>query len=333
MAKTKETKEIQETYSFFYQINFTNESGDSFTVESRLGKEIQLDEPKESNNGKLTIGETVTPSDGKESYTYTGYSYEGYPIFVLDVPGSEGGKPSKGAPEGLDPGRTYVLATNDELVQFKVEYKTSSSTEPLVLCLVEGASVRLADGSSKDVAALEVGDEVLTPSGTHAVRFVGQTTRTLWQLRSTGRMPIFIEAGALGSMGPEQAIHCTPSHAFLIEGCLVEAQGLINGRTIRQLEQWHAGTVTYYSIELERHALVWANGLLCETYFATARGNQFSRESWDNFSAYQALYGNGAAMVELALPRIPFARQLPVEIRQRLVAGAPSRSEKALALR
>lgn len=325
----------QENYNYLYQIKFPDKSGTSFTVESTLSKEILLDEPEKFDDGKLTIGETVTvtPSGEKESYTYTGYSYEGYPIFVLDVPVSEGGKPSKGAPEGLDPDRTYVLATNDELEPLKVEYKTSSSADPLVLCLVEGTSVRLADGSSKDVAALEVGDEVLTPSGTHAVRFVGQTTRTLWQLRSTGRMPICIEAGALGSIGPEQAIHCTPSHAFLIEGCLVEAQALINGRTIRQLEQWHAGTVTYYSIELERHALVWANGLLCETYFATARGNQFSRESWDNFSAYQALYGNGAAMVELALPRIPFARQLPVEIRQRLLAGAPSRSEKALALR
>jgi hypothetical protein len=314
----------EERYSFFYQISFADSTGASFTLDPAFSNNILIDEPKRSDNGSLTNGETVTVTSdaGPGSYTYIGFSHEGYPIFA-----SRGG-PSK----GIDPERPYFLATNNEL-EASVDYKTSSSADPLVLCLVEGTSVRLADGSSKDVAALEVGDEVLTPSGTHAVRFVGQTTRTLWQLRSTGRMPICIEAGAFGSMGPEQAIHCTPSHAFLIEGCLVEAQALINGRTIRQLEEWHAGTVTYYSIELERHALVWANGLLCETYFASARGNQFSRESWDNFSAYQALYGNGAAMVELALPRIPFARQLPVEIRQRVVAGAPSRSEKAMALR
>ena len=73
--------------------------------------------------------------------------------------------------------------------------------------------------------------------------------------------------------------------------------------------------VTYVSIELEHHQLVWANGLLTETYYASVRDNTYTRESWDNYFHYQLLYGLSQPMQELELPRIAFERQLPPEIR------------------
>jgi hypothetical protein len=194
-------------------------------------------------------------------------------------------------------------------------FGTVNAAASLPICLLFDARIAIP-GGVKAIDELSIGDEVLTPSGVRRVKFIGHSTRVLPDLRATGKMPIRINAGALAHLGPTREIHCSPSHAFLIGGCLVEAQALINGSTIQQVETWDEFSITYYSIELEEHSLVWANGLPTETYFANMRGKGFSRESWDNYADYVALYGEGEPMKELELPRIPFARQLPAEIRE-----------------
>jgi hypothetical protein len=247
-------------------------------------------------------------------YGYLDFDGTDYPIFSDDVSGDGGS------------GILYLFA-NTPLIEYNVKYPVI--TEDYVTCLVAGALIASPSGFLA-IECLQIADVIDTPSGPRAVRFIGRTTRILPELRATGRMPIHIEAGALGDLGPDAPIHCTPSHAFLIGGCLVEAQALINGSTIRQLESWEEPTVTYYSIELEEHGLVWANGLLTETYFASVRGNRFSRESWDNHADYVALYGEGEPMKELEMPRIPFARQLPTGIRQ--LAGISDSAQADAAL-
>ena len=94
----------------------------------------------------------------------------------------------------------------------------------------------------------------------------------------------------------------------------MEAGALINGTSIQQLDDWPEAALTYYNIELERHGLITANGLLAESYFANYRSNGFSRDCWDNYHDYVALYGAGELMEELPLPRIPFARQIPMQL-------------------
>ena len=182
-------------------------------------------------------------------------------------------------------------------------------------CLTQGTLIRAAEGDIP-VESLNIGDLVATPCGPRRVRFVGESSYCAIDLRITGGMPIRIEPGAFGELGPEVPIQCSPNHAFLIDGCLVEAKALINDTTIRQLVSWDEPTVTYYSIELEEHGLVWANGLLTETYFACRSGENDSREAWDNHAEYLALYGKGGHMQMLVQPRIPLARNLPNRIRQ-----------------
>jgi hypothetical protein len=41
----------------------------------------------------------------------------------------------------------------------------------------------------------------------------------------------------------------------------------------------------------------------------------FSRQSWEKYDQYLELYGESESMKELDMPRIPFARQLPAELR------------------
>ena len=195
------------------------------------------------------------------------------------------------------------------------------------LCLLAGAWVSTPSGAVP-IESLEIGDLVLTPDGPKAVKFLGLTTRPVFQLMATGKMPIRIEAGALGDLGPKDPLHCTPSHAFAIKGCLVEAQALINGTTIQQLDRWDEDFITYYSIELESHNLIWANELLSETYFANVRDKGFTRDAWNNYADYVSLYGEGEATSELVMPRIPFARLLPPDIR--VVVDLPATTQEEL---
>jgi hypothetical protein len=272
------------------------------------------------DNGTLSGSENITVNvvgAGTFTLRYTGFvaTFDGvqYPVYVDAVVGS----PTFGIEYIFS--NTEITGTGPVAVGNDVP-----------LCLTQGALIRVAEGDIP-VEGLGIGDLVATPDGLRRVRFIGETRRPPIELRRQGRMPIRIEADALGELGPQAPLHCTPSHAFLIKGCLVEAQALINGTTIRQLDSWEEEeeTVTYYSIELEQHALVWANGLLSETYFASVRGKHFSRTSWSNYADYQALYGEGELMQELPHPRIPFARQLPAEIRE--LAGVPAAVEDATA--
>jgi hypothetical protein len=226
--------------------------------------------------------------------SYSGITVNGYPVYQF--------------------AGTYFVVQSIEDVS-NLDGASITPAPFVTLCFLPNTLIRLADHQQKQAGDLVVGDLVATPEGPQAVKFIGKTTRNIFDLRETGRMPVRIEAGALGELGPDATLHCTPSHAFHIKGSLVEAQALINGTTIQQLIDWDELLITYISIELEDHQLIWANGLLAETYYANWRSDGFSRQSWDNYDQYLELYGESESMQELAMPRIPFARQLPAELR------------------
>jgi len=190
------------------------------------------------------------------------------------------------------------------------------------VCFLPGTLIATPSGL-RPVETLQPGDLVLTPEGPEPVRFLGYSNHGQRTLRAIGRMPVAIQAGAFGELGPERHMYVSPSHALHLQGALVEAGALINGSSIRQLNEWPSEEqITYYSIELERHALVWANGLLAESFYPVLD----LRLRWHNHHDYVALYGeNIEPMQELALPRIPFARQLPAELRA--LAGLPDLAE------
>ena len=258
---------------------------------------ISYTEP--DNDNIIYSGTTITLNYAQSSASliYTGFAFNGNPILQNKSSGN------------------YTLFTFDDSLIIANQTNTASAASELTLCFLPETLIRLSDNQQKQAGDLVVGDLVATPEGPQAVKFVGKTTRNIFDLRETGRMPIRIEAGSLGDLGPDATIHCTPSHAFHIKGSLVEAQALVNGTTIQQLNDWDELMITYISIELEDHQLIWANGLLAESYYANWRSDGFSRQSWDNYDQYLELYGESKGMKELDMPRIPFARQLPAELR------------------
>ncbi len=203
-----------------------------------------------------------------------------------------------------------------------------------VPCLSAGTLIRTPDGN-RPVEELQIGDLVLTPDGPQPLKFLGISTRHVNNLKATGRMPIRLRAGVFGDSLSSADIYCTPSHAFALGDCLVEAQALINGQSIYQLEELseydkrhqceqhspmaehkEADSFTYYSLEFEQHVLVWANDLLTESYLPTYRNGELTRLAWNNYDNYLSLYESSESMEELPMPRIPFSRQIPLRIRE-----------------
>jgi hypothetical protein len=122
-------------------------------------------------------------------------------------------------------------------------------------CFIAGTLIRTPQGE-RPIEQLQPGDLVLTPEGPVPVKFLARTRRHVAALRCLGRMPIQVQAGALGALGPERTTCMSPSHAILIDGHLVEAGALLNGTTVTQLQEWPETWLTYYNIELEVHGLM-----------------------------------------------------------------------------
>ena len=78
--------------------------------------------------------------------------------------------------------------------------------------------------------------------------------------------PVRIAAHAFGPGLPQRDLLLSPDHAVFAEGVLIPVKHLINDTTIRQIM---VPSVTYLHVELDRHAVVLAEGLPVESYLDT----------------------------------------------------------------
>ncbi len=73
---------------------------------------------------------------------------------------------------------------------------------------------------------------------------------------------------------PHRDLLLSPDHAVYLDGVLIQIQALINGATIRR--EAAAGRVRYLHVELDRHAVVLAEGLPAESYLDTGNRGAFA---------------------------------------------------------
>lgn len=185
-----------------------------------------------------------------------------------------------------------------------------------VVCLLPGTMIATPRGE-KPIETLQPGDLICTSDGPQPVRFIPCTSHFAAALDGEDLLPIRISAGAFGELGPVRDLFVSPGHAILLDGRLIHASVLVNGTTITRtsLEHWedHNPLIHYLNIELERHHLINAEGLVVESFIDIVQ-----RQDWDNYTAYLSLYGKELPIPELQLPRVAFKRQLPSAMRQRL---------------
>jgi len=152
-----------------------------------------------------------------------------------------------------------------------------SGNDVIAICYARGTMIRTPAGevpverlrAGKQVITLADGDEVARP-----VKWLGHRRINLANhARPETVAPIRIQHGAFANNMPHRDLVVSPDHAIFVDGKLVCARQLVNGTTIRQETNWTA--VDYYHVELDRHAILLAEGLPAESYIDTGNSGFF----------------------------------------------------------
>ncbi|WP_419729570.1 Hint domain-containing protein [Lichenicola sp.] len=165
----------------------------------------------------------------------------------------------------LFPGYTLsspVTVTIQEIPNGLGLYFTESAT-----CFTAGVMIETASGP-RAVETIEVGDAVWAFGRLAPVTWTGsRRIRVADVARPEMFMPIRIRQGAVAEGLPVRDLVVSPDHAIWIDGKLIPARMLVNGRSIVQDQ---VAEVTYYHVGLESHDLLLAEGLQVESYLDVA---------------------------------------------------------------
>jgi autotransporter passenger strand-loop-strand repeat protein len=204
---------------------------------------------------------------------------------------------------------TLQFAAGDIGDVFHVTGDAGSGTQLTALaCFVAGTRIATARGEVP-VESLTAEDRVRTRDGRFVpVRWIGHRTvecrrhpkpRAVW--------PVRVRAGAFGPGLPRRDLKLSPDHAVFWGDVLIPIGHLIDGTAIVQEA---AESVGYWHVELDRHDVVLAEGLPCESFLDT--GNR-------------AAFANGGNVVQ-AHPDFA-ARVWDAEACAPLVVGGPRLAE------
>lgn len=146
-------------------------------------------------------------------------------------------------------------------------------------CLLAGTRI-LTPRGEVPVETLKIGDLVVTKDGiARDIRWIGKSVfhRSGGEPWDEGRQPVRIARDAIGVGRPHRDLFLSRGHLLYLNGVLIPAGDLVNGRTITVV---HPDTdrLEYFHIELDRHDVLLAEGLPCESLLASAE----SRRSFDN---------------------------------------------------
>lgn len=183
-------------------------------------------------------------------------------------------------PDGTD------TLTDIELVIFG-NASPMGIAEAAAACFVTGTAIATPDGP-RPVEALRIGDLVTTAAGTAApIRWIGRRHYDAATMAGNVQLrPVRILPGALADGVPARDLHLSPQHAVWLDDAeaplLIPAAALVNTRSITQPP---CGATTYLHIELDRHALILAEGATVESFADTD-----SRALFDNAAEFDLLY-------------------------------------------
>ena len=152
-------------------------------------------------------------------------------------------------------------------------FQSGTANPAVAPCFAAGTRILTAHGE-RTVETLTVGEAVVTLDGTlRPVQWIGHR-RVACGLHPAPHdvQPVRIEPGAFGRGLPVRALVLSPDHAVFVDGALVPVRYLLNGATITQEQRTE---VTYYHVELDQHAVLFANGLPAESYLDSGNRAEF----------------------------------------------------------
>ncbi|OYV61987.1 MAG: hypothetical protein B7Z71_03015 [Acidocella sp. 21-58-7] len=150
---------------------------------------------------------------------------------------------------------------------------TGAAGTVIVACFVEGTRILTPRGEIA-VEKLREGDLVITRAGEDKpIKWIGTRSIDLRRhVKPEAAQPIRIAQGALAEAVPNRDLLLSPDHALYLDGYLVPAKALVNRMSITQLNR---PRVKYFHIELDEHAVIFAEGTAVETYLETGNRGCF----------------------------------------------------------
>lgn len=134
-------------------------------------------------------------------------------------------------------------------------------------CFLPGTRLQTPDGLMA-IENMRAGDVVLTASGgTQIIKRI-ETWRAERNADGTWApsvAPIKVARSALAPNVPARDLFVSPLHALYIDGVLIRAGALVNGRTIVRCSNYEAGTLDYLHVELDGHHVILAEGAPVES--------------------------------------------------------------------
>ncbi|OZI57683.1 Hint domain-containing protein [Bordetella genomosp. 4] len=164
----------------------------------------------------------------------------------------------------------YALVLTDSGDEYFLGQVVTYNTDPFPgtpVCFVKGTMIE-TDSGPVAVESLAIGDKIMSSSGLRTVKWVGWrhyhaiTLRTPEQRAAS--LPVRILAGALGDNLPSQDLRVSPWHHLFIDGVLIRAKDLINGKSI--LQETNVTAFSYYHVELDRFDVILAHGMFSESW-------------------------------------------------------------------
>lgn len=170
------------------------------------------------------------------------------------------------------------------------------------ICFWPGTRIATPAGEVP-IEGLRPGDLVLTAEGEAVpVRWLWRQTIAPGAADPDRAHPVRIAAGALGGGLPRRDLRVSPRHAIRLGTVLAEVGALANGGSIRA--EHEAGPLVWYTVELDAHRLILAEGVAAESFI-----DHVPRQMFDGWAEYLAAGGEDRPIAEMALPRVQSARQ------------------------
>jgi hypothetical protein len=160
---------------------------------------------------------------------------------------------------------------------------------PAPVCYLRGTHMRTPEGERR-IEELKIGDLIVTLSGeSKPIKWIGrQRFKKNAECWPKDFEPIRISRFALDERTPHRDLYLSPNHSVYIDGVLIPAKYLVNGRSITQCAPEGAAIIDYLHIELFAHDVIYAEGATAETFGSRRE----ARDHFDNFAEYYRLYSS-----------------------------------------